>query len=337
MFDCITIGGASRDVFFMTTKGKVINSPHSPSKKLLAFEYGSKIIPETTEFSYGGGGANIAVCLSRLGLQVSALVGVGIEGTGSLLIHDLELAGVDINYVVRNHEYHTAMSMIVGLPGKDHTMFLYRGANSHLAVKDWRELKTKWFYLTSLTGDSADIIPELFSYASAHNVCVAWNPGSEQLDGGYKEIADYLEVTDLLVLNREEAMRLVLSKSNRHKVHDVKELMKALGEMTKGIIVVTDGGNGSYAFDQTKIYYQKACPAEAIETTGAGDAFGATFLAVRFLGCSIGFAMKMAAYNAASVISEVGAQKGLMNFDALRAKIESEESIKDEDKAILER
>lgn len=337
MFDCITIGGASRDVFFMTSKGKVINSPHTQSKKLLAFEYGSKIIPESTEFSYGGGGANIAVCLSHLGLDVSALISVGAEGTGSLLIHDLELAGVDTGYVVRNPEYHTAMSMIVGIPGRDHTMFLYRGANNHLAVKDWRDLKTKWFYLTSLTGNSADIIPELFSYASAHNICVAWNPGSEQLDGGYDEIASYIEFTDLLALNREEAMKLVLSKNNRHRIHDIKELLKALGEMTKGIIIVTDGSNGSYAYDQSKIYYQKAYPAETVETTGAGDSFGATFLAVRFLGCSISFAMKMAAFNAASVISDIGAQKGLMNFDALRAKIESEESIKDEDKAILER
>jgi ribokinase len=325
VFDCVTVGGASRDVFFMTSKGKILKDPRSNLKKLIAFEYGSKIIPETTEFSYGGGGANTAVCFAHLGIKVSTLLSIGAEGTGSLLIHDLQTAGVDISYIIRNREYHTALSLIVGIPSRDHTMFLYRGANNHLVVHDWRSIKTKWFYLSSLTGESAEVIPELFAYASAHNICVAWNPGSEQLEGGYRDLKSYLDITDILILNREEAMRLVLSKNNRLKVHDPKSLLKALGTMTKGIILMTDGSNGSYLYDQTKVYFQSAYKASVIETTGAGDAYGATFVAVRFLGCSIDFAMKVAACNAASVIQNVGAQKGLMNFDALRAKIEGED------------
>jgi sugar/nucleoside kinase (ribokinase family) len=337
LFDFITIGGASRDVFFMTSKGKIVKNPYAPTKSLIAFEYGSKIIPESTEFTYGGGGANSAVCFARLGLQVSAVVSVGAEGTGSLLVHDLESVGVDCDFVLRNREYHTALSMIVGIPGKDHTMFLYRGANNHLSVNDWRPFKTKWFYLSSLTGNSADIIPELFAYASAHNICVAWNPGSEQLEGGYHDMKGFLEITDVLILNRDEAMKLVLSKNNHLKVHDIKSLLQELGKETKGIVVVTDGGNGSYVFDHNKIYNQRAYKVDVIETTGSGDAYGATFVAVRFLGCSIEFSMKMAAYNAASVIQNVGAQKGLMNFDSIRAKIESEESVNDEDKAIFKK
>jgi len=325
VFDCVTIGGASRDVFFMTDKGRVIHDPNSSKKKLVAFGFGSKIIPESTEFSYGGGGANVAVCLARLGLKVSTVLSIGAEGTGSLLVDDLETAGVDTTHVMRNREYHTALSMIVGIPGKDHTMFLYRGANNHMAIRDWRSIKTKWFYLSSLTGDSADMIPELFAYASAHNICIAWNPGSEQLEQGYRDLSDYLEITDILILNRDEAMKLVLSKNNRSNTHDMKHLLGALADMTKGIIVVTDGDNGSYVYDQNEIYHQPAYDAEVIETTGAGDAYGATFLAARFLGCGISFSMKMAAHNSASVIENVGAQEGLMNFDTLRAKIESED------------
>ncbi len=326
MFDCVTIGGASRDVFFMTEKGKILHNRGSHAKKLIAFEYGSKIIPETAEFTYGGGGTNTAVCFAHLGLKVSTILSIGAEGTGSLLMEDLKSAGVDTNHVMRNREYHTALSIIVGVPGKDHTMFLYRGANNHLAVHDWRQIKTKWFYLSSLTGESADIIPELFAYASAHNICIAWNPGSEQLEQGYHDLKNFLEFTDTLILNREEAMKLVLSKNNRLEVHDMKKLLKELAEMAKGIIVVTDGEDGSYAYNHnSEIYHQPAYDAKVVETTGAGDAYGATFIAARFLGCSIPFAMKMAAHNSASVIQSVGAQEGLMNFDALRAKIESED------------
>ena len=322
MFDCVTVGGASRDVFFMTSKGRIIEDPRS-SKKLIAFGYGSKIIPETAKFTYGGGGANSATCFARLGIKVSSLLSIGIEGTGSLLINDLAEAGVDTTHVIRNHNHHTALSIIVGVPGRDHTMFLYRGANDHLIVHDWRSIKTKWFYLSSLTGDSADIIPELFAYASAHNICIAWNPGSEQLELGYHDLANYIEFTDTLILNRDEAMKLVLSKDNRLEAHDVKHLFSALSEMTKGIIIITDGGNGSYAYDHNEIYHQPAHKANRIETTGAGDAYGATFIAGRFLGLGISAAMKMAAHNAANVIQHIGAQEGLMNFDALHAKIKN--------------
>ena len=337
MFDFITIGGASRDVFFMTSKGKVVKNPYAPTKKLVAFDYGSKIIPETTEFTYGGGGANSALCFEHLGLETSVVISVGAEGTGSLLIHDLESAGVDCHFVVRNHEHHTALSMIVGIPGRDHTMFLYRGANNHLTVDNWRGFKTKWFYLASLTGTSAELIPELFTYASAHNICIAWNPGSEQLEGGYADLKRFLEITDVLILNRDEAMKLILSKNNRLKVHDMKSLLEEMGAVTKGIIVVTDGSNGSYVYDHHKIYSHFAYKVKVVETTGSGDAYGATFVAVRFLGCSIEFSMKMAAYNAASVIKNVGAQKGLMNFDSIRAKIENEENVKNEDKEIFKK
>lgn len=325
MFDCVTVGGASRDVFFMTSQGKVIGDPNDESKQLIAFGYGSKIIPETTEFTFGGGGANAAVCFSRLGIKVSALVSVGFEGTGNLLVKNLETAGVNSGLVIHNKEHHTALSIIVGIPGKDHTLFLYRGANNYLKVHDWRSIKTKWFYLTSLTGESADLIPELFAYASAHNICVAWNPGSEQLALGYKDLAEYIELTDIFILNKAEAMKLTLSKNNRIKVHNMDVLIKALGKMSKGLIVITDGPNGSYVYDQNKVYFQPAYKVNVLETTGAGDAYGATFVAVRFTGCSIEFSMKMAAQNSAGVVQKIGAQEGLMNFDELRAKIESEE------------
>lgn len=326
MFDCITVGGASRDVFFVTEKGKIVNNPAKKNKKLIAFEYGSKIIPETTEFTYGGGGANTAIAFRRLGLDVATVLSVGTEGTGSLLVRDLQTEGVNCDYIQRNTLHHSALSLVVAIPGKDHTMFLYRGANNHLKIDDWRKFKTKWFYLSSLTGESAEMIPELFAYAKAYNVCVAWNPGSQQLDGGYHDMAEYLKMTDILFLNHNEAGKLVLSKSNRIQVSDMKVLLTSLRAMTGGIVVVTSGEGGSDVYDGKKFYHQKTFPVTAIDTTGCGDSYAATFLAIRFLGSDIETAMKLAAYNSANVVQYIGAQRGLMKFDELRAKIDEEDN-----------
>jgi sugar/nucleoside kinase (ribokinase family) len=239
MFDVITVGGATRDVFFVTSKGKIIREK---DEKYLAFKYGAKIIPEDSLFTYGGGGANTAISFAKLGLKTATVLNIGAEGTGSLIVKDLDLAGVNTEFISRDRKNHTAMSIIVSLKSKDHAMFLYRGANDFLSVQDWRPLKTKWFYLSSLTGESTDVIPELFSYARAHGIKVAWNPGSEQLEKGFSELENYLEETDILILNLDEAKQLAFSREGNPKVKAVEEILGDLYEMTGKLVVVTDGG-----------------------------------------------------------------------------------------------
>lgn len=329
MFDVITIGGATRDIFFETNQGKVlIDERQKGQKKYLGFEYGSKIIPENSDFAYGGGGANTAVSFAKLGLKTATILRVGVEGTGSLIVKELHQAGVHCEFIERDSVNHTALTVVISVPGHDHTMYLYRGANNFLTVRDWRPIKTKWFYLASLTGESSELIPEIFSFARAHKVKIAWNPGSEQLEGGYPELEQYLEQTDILILNRAEAIKLALSKNNRTKINDEKVLLEVLHQMTGGVVVITDGGEGSYATDGQKDYFQPAVVRKVVETTGAGDSFGSTFVAAQLLGYAMTGAMKMAALNASSVIEHVGAQKGLMTFDELRGRIE--EGVKSE-------
>src|SRR3990172_2738959 len=150
MFDIITIGGATRDVFFKTNEGKIISDKNIPSGRLLGFEYGAKIVPDETYFSYGGGGMNTAVCFAKLGLKVAAKVNIGSEGTGSLIHKILKEKKVNTGFVGRDKKLHTALSIIVSDNG-DRTMFLYRGANDGLKIPNWSNLsKTKWIYLTSL-------------------------------------------------------------------------------------------------------------------------------------------------------------------------------------------
>lgn len=320
MFDVITIGGVSRDVFFLTNKGSVINDLQH-HQKLIAFGYGSKIIPEQTEFSYGGGGANTAVSFSKMGLHTGAILNIGAEGTGSLVVNELEKAKVDCEHITRDKEHHTALSIIITVDGGDHTMFLYRGSNDYLDVRDWRVIHTKWFYICSLTGESVSLLPEIFSYARAHDIRVAWNPGSEQLAMGYHDLAGYLEDTDILILNKNEAANLLRGKDEDLTVGETNKIVTDLKALTSGIVVVTDGDNGSYMSDGKKIHHEPAHSVDVLETTGAGDAFGSTFVAAVIKGFGLKYAMKLASENAASVVSKLGAQAGLMTFSELRAKI----------------
>jgi len=321
MFDVITIGGVSRDVFFLTHEGRVINDLER-HQKMIAFTYGSKIIPEETEFSHGGGGANTAISFARMGLHTAAILNVGVEGTGSLVIRELEEDKVSCEHITRDKEHHTALSMIISIDGGDHTMFLYRGSNNFIHVDDWRGIHAKWFYVASLTGESTELIPEIFSYARAHKIQIAWNPGSEQLAGGYHDMAKYLEDTAVLILNREEACTLLRSKNEKIDYSDKNQIILKLKEITGGLVVMTDSEHGSLVADGKKVFHEPAHSTKVVETTGAGDAYGSTFVSAIMKGYGVRHAMKLSAENAASVVSYLGAQKGLMTFAQLSAKID---------------
>lgn len=325
MLDVITLGSVSRDVFFLTREGRVIDDLTVPGKKFLAFEYGSKIIPENSLFTYGGAGANTSISFSLLGLKTAAIVNIGSEGTGDLVLRDLKKAGVNCKFVTRDKENHTALSIIIDVPGEDHIMFLHRGSNDYIKIKNWRGIKSKWMYLSSLTGESTDLIPKIFTLKREMNMKIAWNPGSEQLSKGFIGLSEYLTHTDVLILNRNEATKLVLSKDESADISDEKILLGTLYEMTGGLVVITDGGKGSYLTDGKKHYFEPCKKVEVLETTGAGDAYGSTFVSGLIKGFDLQECMKMASYNSANVIRFIGPQAGLMTSRSLSAKMKKDE------------
>lgn len=315
MFDVITVGGATRDVFFKTDKGKIVASN---SKKLLAFEYGAKIVPEDAYFSYGGGGMNTAVSFAKLGLKVAAKVNIGSEGTGSLVHKTFKERKVNTSLIERDKKLHTALSIIISDNG-DHTMFLYRGANDDLKIKNWSELKKiRWLYISSLTGNSENILKKIPEFISKNNIKLAWNPGSVQLEKGYSYMRKILKTTSILILNEAEARELLGSKNRIIKSSD-STLLKEIKKMGPDIVVITKGRKGSIATNGSQNYQEKALSAKVKETTGAGDSYGSTFVAGIILGYSILESMNLAGRNAASVVGRVGAQEGLLTLKELKA------------------
>ena len=62
-------------------------------------------------------------------------------------------------------------------------------------------------------------------------------------------------------------------------------------------------------------------PATVVERTGAGDSYAAGFLAAIVHGLPVSEAMRRGAVNAASVISTVGAEKGLLKKEEIEIRL----------------
>jgi len=325
VFDCITFGGATRDIFFKTTKGVIFPDPEDDQEKMLAFKYGQKIITDNAHFSFGGGALNIAVSMAKLDLHVATCINLGRDESAHSIVQRLQELSVDTSLITTDPENHTALSLIV-MDKKDHVAFLHRGANNFLKLCDEDKLaSTKWFFITSLTGQSADALPVLVDYAHKNQIKIALNPGGTQLKGNCKQLRNILPEVELLLLNREEAEELACSEEACEVIEDNNILLQKVKNMGLKRVIITDGDKGSYYIDDNTKNFEPAFKrgVVVIDTTGAGDAFGATFLACLIKEMDIPLAQKIAAINSAHVTEFIGAQDGLLTTKEIQSQLKS--------------
>ena len=210
--DFVCVGSATQDVFVRSDASQILTlSDLREERRLLCFDYGAKISVENIEFTTGGGATNAAVSLARLGARAAFLGKIGLDEIGQLVLKELADGGVDISYHLSSAEQPTGYSVILTSYEGDRTVLTHRGASAEIAADDidWAFLdRAARLYVTSLSGRSADVLAPLAEAASAAGVKLILNPGSAQLGGGLDALRGVLAVTDVLLLNKEEASRL---------------------------------------------------------------------------------------------------------------------------------
>lgn len=325
-YDILTIGGIMRDIIFLTKNGKVINTPKDPlCSKLIGFEFGAKIYVDNVYFEVGGGASNTAVGFSRLGLKSRMMGRVGIDREGEQLIKGLKENKINTDLVQVDKKTSTGFAFILSLKKvkRAHVILAYRGTNDNLVFNAKKEdLKgLPWVYISSLSSPNwEEFLKKTFSCLDLKTK-IAWNPSNVQLKAGFKKLKKYLERTNVLIVNEDEARELVLS---RKKIKDLsfKNLLKNISLMGPEISIITRGKYGAVAYHNEKFYNQKPAPAKVINTTGAGDSFSAGFISSLFYHPEdIQTALKWGVTNSASVIDNIGAQKGLLSKKQIENKI----------------
>jgi sugar/nucleoside kinase (ribokinase family) len=318
-YDFITIGGTTEDITVYTKEGLIIdNKKDILQQKLLAFEYGAKLRVDKSYTTYGGGAANTAVCLSRLGFRVAALVAIGDDDRGRRIIKNFAKHKVSTSLIQKKTGEDTGFSFLLVGQENEHVVFSNRAANKKLSIgqKELRAInQADWVYMTSLSGRWRQVLNRVFQGKAK----IAWNPGHIQLHAGFLAIGKHLKKTTMLCINKDEAIELVVTnpkyknKDNRF-LNNVRSLLKVINEYGPRIVVITKGKYGADAYDGKKFYHQDIIrERRRVDTTGVGDAFGSTFTAgLKIFEGDIQKAMYMGVINTSFVISQQGAQNGLL-------------------------
>jgi len=306
MHDIISIGSATKDVFLISKDFKLIKSSQFKTGVGECFSYGSKVELGDIYFDTGGGATNSAYTFANLGLKPAVVSRVGKDIYGLEIMHTLADKKIDTSQLIADKHHKTAYSTILLMPGGDRTVLVYRGASGNFSEKDlnWKRLNAKWFYITSLAGN-LKLLTKIFAFAKKKKIKICWNPGSEELNLGKAKLASLIKQAYVFNLNKEEAQKLTGQK-------EIKAIFRELNRLSPGYNIVTDGANGAYLSDGTLIYWAKAIGHKAINTTGAGDAFGSGFCAGMILKNDWDYGLRLGIVNSDGVIQKMGAKNGLL-------------------------
>ncbi len=314
MYDVITVGSATVDVFARTKFSELIKiiDPKGETD-LLAFPSGAKILIDELEFSTGGGGTNTAVAFSRLGHKV-AFVGKLGEGTNSEFIHK-SLRREKIDLLCSHGRGKAGYSLILDTLEHDRTILTYKGINDEMNYNEipLKKLKTKWFYFCAMMNESFKTLERLSDFAVKNNIKIAFNPSTYLAEKGSAYLRRIIKRSHLLILNKDEARLLV---GDEH----AEKLLFKLYDLGPKIVVITDSKKEILATDGNYVFSAHPTKTKAVDSTGAGDAFSSSFVSGLIRNRGIEFSIKLGIANATSVISHYGAKNILLTRDqALRS------------------
>lgn len=299
MYDVVSIGSALIDIFIYSEE---FSLKHAEQGVLLCQRLGDKIEVDDFILKTGGGGSNTAVGFARMGFSTSIISETGKDQWSQIIVDELHREYVSTNYLVTEHLEKTGGSVILNSISGERTVLTHRGASSQLDPKDIpTDILTRfgWVHLSSISGRLETIKLIFETVKSSDTTRLSWNPGKSELkliDEGRIPLQSI--PAEILFLNREEWTQL----SSRHQ-----EMIGIIPH-----IIITDGASGGVLYHQGEEIHYEALPGDAVDATGAGDAFAVGYTSAVLYKKHPTEALRWGAQNANSVIKSIGAKDGLL-------------------------
>lgn len=254
----------------------------------------------------GGSSANMAVWLARLGVETHFVGKVGRDVFGRSLAEELGREGV-IPRLTEDESAPTGKVVILVDETGERTMITDRAASQLLRPKDLPQDLFQAGRHLHLTGygfshpDSRKTVIEALNRARKANMTVSVDPSSVAV---LESISPELFLTwtadaDLIFPNLDEGALLTGAT-------DPESIARVLRENYSGVALKLGAEGAAYAGVDEPFLRLPAVPAQVVDTTGAGDAFCAAFLASWLAGDAPGASLGRGLERASRVVGEIG-------------------------------
>ena len=193
---------------------------------------------------------------------------------------ELERHDVDVGGLVVDVARPTGVSVVLARPN-DRAILTHAGTIADLRadlIDPARLGRARHVHVSSyfLQQRLAPELPALFGRVRAGGATTSvdpnWDP-SERWDGGLRDLLGH---TDVFLPNATELSRIA-------GIDELDDAVLALAERA-GVVVAKDGADGALAAHGERLVLAAAPTIDALDTTGAGDAFDAGYLASMLAG-----------------------------------------------------
>jgi ribokinase len=264
---------------------------------------GETLHARSMQVGHGGKGANQAVMAARLGARVAMVGRVGRDAFGEQAMAHYRTEGIDTTHTRIDAEQSTGTAAILVDDQANNCILVVPGANGAVSSEDVRAAE-------SVLASSGAVLCQLetpldatlaaFRLARAHGVRTILNPAP------VVELPDeLLQLTDLCIPNETEAERLtgVVIRT----LEDAEKAAAALRQRGPRTVLLTLGNRGAWLQEESGQHIP-SITVDAVDTTGAGDAFIGALAVFLNEGRSLSEAARRAAAVAALTVTRAGAQ-----------------------------
>ncbi|HLW78130.1 MAG TPA: PfkB family carbohydrate kinase [Terriglobia bacterium] len=276
---------------------------------------GEVVVASGLRFFQGGKGANRAIALARLGARTTLISAVGDDANGRFALEGLAQNGVDTAWVKQSREAVTGCSWIAVLPSGNNATWVDPAANLTLAPEDVARADD---VIRGADAVAADLEVSLDAVEAA--LRMAREAGKlTVLDAGPPGRCppEILALADIVSPNEPE-----LEALTGERVSDVESAGRAaarlVGRGTRTVVVKL-GRAGSLLVTKDGREHFPPCQVDAVDPTGAGDAFTAALTVRLAEGAAIADAIRYANRAGALAVTRLGAAPSLPTRDEIEA------------------
>ncbi|MDK2938505.1 MAG: nucleoside kinase [Methanolobus sp.] len=252
---------------------------------------------------YGGGAANIAVAIAILGGNAQLISAVGGDFASSGYEAEFEKFGVDLSLLYRFPEHKSTRAFV--FTDREHNQSTYFHWGASIELKELEPPVVDFVHLA--TSDST-----YNSRIAKKAKFVSFDPGQDLVTYSRENLESILENTNILFTNKHEIQRVcdMTGKS----MDDILSMIET--------VIVTYDASGSKIYNGGTEVTIPVVTVEALDPTGAGDAYRAGFLLAYTRGYSLEVCGKIGSTVASFAVQSIGCQTDLPTWDVMKARYE---------------
>jgi ribokinase len=230
---------------------------------------GETLVGHSFHMGYGGKGANQAVMAAKLGARVSMVTKLGRDVFGDGTLKNYREQGIDTAHVLFDDTLFSGVAPIFVDDNAKNFIVIVPGANMGLSPADAqaaREVILSAALLVCQLEIPTETTLEAFRVAKTGNVLTILNPAPAA------PLPDeLLQLTGICAPNETETELLTGLPVNT--LEEAEAAARALLKRGPKTVILTLGERGALLVDGDTVAHVPAVPVNAVDPTGAGDAF----------------------------------------------------------------